>query len=152
MAKINYDNYLVRRPIREVAADKVGKVFGHQVPTMTYMSNKLVPGCNTYIDLSWIYQMPSPNPHIFEHAHDFDEIIVHMGTDPEHPEDLGGEIEIYMEDQPLVFDTTSAIYIPRGVKHDPLTWRKFTRPHLEMTIMLGTGDFGAAAPGVGSKT
>jgi hypothetical protein len=73
-----------------------------------------------------------------------------MGTDPDNPEDLGGEIEICMEGEPLVFDTTSAIFIPRGMKHDPLTWRRVTRPHLEMTIMLGTGDFAKANPGFGT--
>ena len=39
------------------------------------MSNDLVPGSNTYIEIGWIYEMPEPNPHIHKHAHDYDEII-----------------------------------------------------------------------------
>ena len=35
----------------------------------------------------------------------------------------------------------------RATKHGPLTWQKVTRPHIEMTIMLGCGDFALASPG-----
>jgi hypothetical protein len=42
---------------------------------------------------------------------------------------------------------TSAIYVPKGVKHGPLTWKKFTRPHLEFTIMIGASTVAEADPG-----
>jgi hypothetical protein len=133
MAENNYEKYLVRRPMYEVG----GNVKGRQAPTMTYMSNKLVPGCNLYIDLSWIYALPEPNPHVFEHSHNYDKIVLHIGADTENFEDLGSEIEYYVGGQPLAFDTTTALYIPKGIKHGPITWKKFTKPHIEMSIMLG---------------
>lgn len=133
MAENNYEKYLVRRPMYEVG----GNVKGRQAPTMTYMSNELVPGCNLYIDLSWIYALPEPNPHVFEHSHNYDKIVLHIGADTENFEDLGGEIEYYVGGQPLAFDTTTALYIPKGIKHGPITWKKFTKPHIEMSIMLG---------------
>ena len=147
MAKLNYEKYLVRKPRYEVALHEVGVLKGHQVPPMTYMSNALVPGCNNYVEISWVYQVPDPNPHIFEHSHNYDEIILHIGSDPDKPEELGGEMEISVGGQPLVFDTTTALFVPGGVKHGPLTWHKVTRPHLEMTIMLGAGDLTKATPG-----
>ncbi len=52
-----------------------GGVKGKQSPTMTLLSKKQVPECNYYIELGWIYRIPEPNPHIFEHVHDYDEII-----------------------------------------------------------------------------
>ena len=133
MAENTYEKYLVRRPMYEVG----GNVKGRQAPTMTYMSNDLVPGCNLYIDLSWIYALPEPNPHVFEHSHNYDKIVLHIGADTENFEDLGGEIEYYVGGQPLAFDTTTALYIPKGIKHGPITWKKFTKPHIEMSIMLG---------------
>lgn len=147
MAKANGEKYLVRRPLREVGLGDVGVLKGHQAPSMTYMSNSLVPGCNTYIEISWVYHLPDPNPHIFEHSHKYNEIVLHIGTDPDHPEDLGGEMEIGFDGRPLVFDTTSALYVPKGLRHGPLAWHKVTRPHLEMTVMLGSGDFAGANPG-----
>jgi len=97
MATVDYNQYLVRKPAYEVGVQAVGLHKGHQVPSMTYMSNALVPGSNTYVEVSWIYDVPEPNPYVFEHAHNFDEIVMHIGSDPENPESLGGDMEISVE-------------------------------------------------------
>ncbi len=132
---IDYEKYLVRAPLREAG----GIVKGRQSPTMTYMSSAQVPEASYYIELGWIYGIPEPNPHIHEHVHNFDEIVLHWGGDPDNPEDLGGEIEFCVEGEPFTFNTTTGIFMPGGTRHGPLTWKKFTRPHIQMAFMLGTG-------------
>jgi hypothetical protein len=127
-------------------------VEGRQSPSMTLMSNKLVPGSNMYIEVGWIWDMPKPNPHIFEMEHKFDEIVMHIGNDPYNSEDLGGEIEFCVEGQPLTFNKSSALFLPAGTKHGPLTWKKFERPHMEIAIMIGSGDYKEGWPeGTGQK-
>jgi len=106
---------------------------------MTFMSEKQT-GAPYYIELGWIFDIPEPNPHIHEHVHDFDEIVLHWGGDYKRPQVLGGEIEFYIGGQPITFNTTTGIFIPKGVPHGPLTWKKFEFPHIEMAMMLGTGD------------
>jgi hypothetical protein len=147
MPKVDFEQYLVRKPAYEVGVQAVGKHKGHQVPSMTYMSNALVPGSNTYVEVSWIYDVPTPNPYVFEHAHNYNEIVMHIGSDPDNPEDLGGEMTIEVEGQPLSFDRTTALFLPKGTKHGPLTWKKVSRPHIELTVMLGCGDLALAMPG-----
>jgi hypothetical protein len=147
MSRVDYQKYLVRKPAYEVGVQAVGKHKGHQVPSMTYMSNALVPGSNTYVEVSWIYDVPTPNPYVFEHAHNYNEIVMHIGSDPDNPEDLGGEMTIEVEGQPLSFDRTTALFLPKGTKHGPLTWKKVSRPHIELTVMLGCGDLALAMPG-----
>lgn len=148
MAESKYSRLLVTKPIYEAGVP----VKGRQSPSMTLMSNALVPGCNMYIEVGWIWEMPRPNPHIFEMEHKFDEIVLHIGNDPYNSEDLGGEIEFCVEGEPLVFNKSSAIFLPKGTKHGPLTWKKFTRPHIEMAIMIGTGDYQEGWPeGTGQK-
>jgi len=135
----------VTQPKYEVTA---GKVKGRQYPTMTLMSNELVPGSNLYLEIGWIYEMLEPNPHIFEHSHDhYNEVVLHIGSDPSHPEDLGGEIEFVVGGEPLIFDKTSALFVPAGVKHGPVTWKKVRRPHIQMAMVLGAGTVAEAAPG-----
>ncbi|MBN1367875.1 MAG: hypothetical protein JW967_08100 [Dehalococcoidales bacterium] len=146
MAKKKYEKNLVTKPAREIGAGKP-PMKGREIPTMTYMSDDLVPGSKTYIELGWIWDMPSINPHILEHSHDYNEIVLHFGSDHENPEDLGAEIEFVVGGEPIKINKTSAIYIPKGVKHGPLTWKKVNRPHIEMTIMLGAGTLAEAAPG-----
>lgn len=124
---------MVKTPLRELGGD----VKGRSSPAMTYMSNDLVDGCNKYIDISWIYGIPDPNPHVLERTHDYDKIVFFVGGDPENLEDLGGEIEYYLGGQPIRFNTTTALYIKKGVKHAPVTWKSFSKPHLEISIILG---------------
>ena len=136
MPRIDYEKYLVREPLWEAGPG----IRNRQSPTMTYMSSKQVPDSNYYIELGWIYDIPEPNPHIHEHVHDFDEIVLHWGGNPDTPQDLGGEIELYIGGQPITFNTTTGIFIPKGTPHGPLTWKKFRFPHVEMALMLECGD------------
>ena len=145
MAKIDYEKYLVKKPAYEVAPKS--KTKGRQHPSMTLMSNDLVPGCDMYVEGGWIWDMPDPNPHIHEHSHDYDEIVLHIGIDPENPEELGAEIEFCLGGQPLTINSTSAIYVPKGVKHGPLTWKRVDKPHFEMAIMVGAGTLAESDPG-----
>lgn len=136
MAGSEFEKYAVREPIYEAGVGFKGR----QSPTMTYMSSKQVPEANYYIELGWIYDIPDPNPHIHEHVHDHDEVVLHWGGRMETPQVLGGEITFYIGGQPITFNTTTGIFIPAGVPHGPLIWNKFEFPHIEMAMMLGTGD------------
>jgi hypothetical protein len=135
MAEIDYERYLVRRPLYEA----FGGVKNRQSPTMTMMSSAQVSEAEYYIEPGWIYDIPEPNPSLHEHAHDYDEIVLHWGGNHETPQVLGGEIEFYVGGQPIVFNTTTAFYIPKGTMHGPVIWKKFDRPHMQMAIMCGTG-------------
>lgn len=141
---IDAEKYFVKKPAYEVTPPI--DVKGRRA-AMTLLSNKLVPGTNMYIETGWVFGMPDPNPHIHEHAHDYDEIVIHLGTDPEDQEDLGAEIEFMVDGHPLTIDKTSAVYVPKGVKHGPLIWKKYKKPHLELTIMIGAGSLDEADPG-----
>lgn len=136
MSTFNPENYVTRTPLYEAGPG----VKNRQSPTMTFISEKQIPGCNYYLEYGWIYGIPEPNPHIHEHVHDYDEIVLHWGGDWKRPQVLGAEIEFYIGGQQITFNTTSGIFIPAGVPHGPLTWKKFDFPHVELALMLGTGD------------
>jgi hypothetical protein len=144
VAKKSYQKNLVQEPAREVGAVK--DIKGRQNPTMTFMSNDLVPGSNMYVEIGWIYEMPSPNPHILGHDHDYEEFVFHIGTDPKHPEDLGAEIEFVVGGETLKINRTSCLFVPKGVPHGPLTWKKVDRPHLQMVVMPGAGTLKESNP------
>jgi quercetin dioxygenase-like cupin family protein len=140
MAAINYEKYLVRKPNYEA----FGGVKNRQSPTMTMMSNKQVPGCNHYIEPGWIYGIPEPNPSLHEHVHEYDEIVMHWGGNYKTPQVLGGEIEFWVGGQPITFNTSTFLYIPKGTPHGPVIWKKFDAPHMQMAMMIGTGNAGEA--------
>ena len=134
--KFDYEQYVIRSPLREAGSP----VKNRQSPTMTYMDRQQINVANYYIEFGWVYGMPEPNPHIHRHIHQkYNEIVLHIGGDPQNPTDFGGEIEFCVGDQPLTFSTSTGLYVPKGTYHGPLTWKKFSKPHIEMAIMLGAG-------------
>jgi hypothetical protein len=52
MPRMNAEKYLAREPVREVGLGS--KTTGRRIPSRTYMSNTLVPGSNTYIEMAII--------------------------------------------------------------------------------------------------
>jgi hypothetical protein len=146
---INYEKYFAREPVYLELEDQKNRKSAMSTPRM-FMCNDLIPGCNVYLDYPWIFAVPEN--FIPRHVHDYNEIVLHFGGSPEAPEELGAEVEIVVEDQPLTFNTTSALFIPRGVTHGPLRWKKVSRPHIQMPVIIGAGELLKAAPaGYGQK-
>jgi quercetin dioxygenase-like cupin family protein len=136
---IDYEQYVVRSPIREAGSLYT---FGRTSPAMTYMSGVQVPGAKYYIEFAWTSGMPvlkTAGAGMTEMMHDYDEIILHLGGDPQNPEALGAEVEFTLGGQPLTFDTTSALFIPRGLKHGPSRIKEFRKPFMFVAIMCGAG-------------
>ena len=140
----DYEQYVIRSPMREAGGNFLS---GRQSPTMTYMSRTQINVANYYIEFGWIWGLVKPG--IPEMAHKkFDEIVLHIGGDPENPEDLGGRMEFGMGGDMLQFDTSYGMYIPRGLRHGPLNWHEVKKPFIEMAIML---DCGTMAEGWGDS-
>ena len=136
MADTDCRKYLIDKPVCEPGQNEVK----NRQLTMTYLSNDLIPGCNHHLSMGWIYGMPDPATHIYEHVHDYDEVVIHWGSNFLTPQLLGGEVEFYVGGQPIRFNTTTAIFIPKGTRHGPVTWKKFDFPHIQMALRIGNGD------------
>jgi hypothetical protein len=71
------------------------------------------------------------------HAHPFPELLSFFGTDTEHPEDLRGEVEFWMEDEKYVFTRSFVVYIPANVTHCPLRFHRLDDSFFHYTIGPG---------------
>ncbi len=78
-----------------------------------------------YLEAVWFHTTNDTGPE--NHAHDFDEFIGFLGSDPEHPEDLGAEIEFLIDGEMFTFTKSCLIYVPRGVTHSPILVPKMDR-------------------------
>lgn len=136
---------LVAKPAYEVGSNTV--VTGRRLPSSTYMSNEFVPGCDVYVEYGWIWAVPDPNPLIGEHTHEYDQIALHIGTDPQNPEDLGAELEMTINGESITINKTHSVYLPKGVAHGGIRWTRVDRPVIEMTITLGGGTAESVKPG-----
>jgi mannose-6-phosphate isomerase-like protein (cupin superfamily) len=106
---------------------------GHYVKAdeMYYMADSIIKGA-FYMTCVMVQEVKGGTP--VEHAegkphsHDFDEVLLFAGTDPDDPHNLGGEIEIWIEDEKYIITKGCMIFIPKGIKHLPLIFRKIGRP------------------------
>ena len=62
------------------------------------------------------------------HTHDFDEIIGFMGSNRKSARDLGGEIELWLGDEQHILTKTCLMYIPKGLQHCPIIFRRIDTP------------------------
>jgi len=126
---IDYEKYLVRNP-----------VYGADAGTgTTFLSSRQIPETSYYLELGWVNAMPHPAPDFQERPHDCDEIMLFFGGDYRKPQVLGGEIEFSIGGQPITFNTTTGIFIPKGTPHGPLRCKEYRQPHIVMAIMCGAG-------------
>ena len=79
-----------------------------------------------YMEAVWFHTDNDTGPE--NHFHEFDELIGFLGSDPEHPEELNGELTILIDDETVRFTNSCVVYIPRGVTHSPILVPKLDKP------------------------
>lgn len=116
---LKYDNLFLDHPVKE---DYFGKYVnfegGQQFKT---------PVSALYL----VVRDTKPNGDT-PHKHDFDEYLSFIGLEPDNPDYLGGDIELCLgeEQEKHYFNKSTTVYIPKGLKHLPLTFKKVEKPFL----------------------
>lgn len=126
-----------------------------------WLDGEIAPGC-LYSECVWFFPSEPPSPEELErlrkagvgpqpHIHPFDELFTFFGTNFDDPHDLGGEVEFWLEDQQFVFSKSCLVYIPAGMKHCPLQFRKMDQrmfhfsmgstQKYEATVIEGSGEY-----------
>ena len=103
------------------------------------LDDVVLPG-SFYVESVWIWPGKDIYPETAEpnaHAHDYDEVITFYGTDFENPNDLCGEIEIWLEDEKILLTKSSMIFVPKGMMHCPLVIHRVDKPIFHFAT--GTG-------------
>jgi hypothetical protein len=93
-----------------------------------------------YFDAVWMTGLHGKDGFQVEiqHSHDFDEILGFFGGNGENYRDLNSEIELWLEDEQYFITKSSLIFVPRGMNHLPLYFRKVGSPVLFFTVGNGT--------------
>lgn len=103
-----------------------------------YVDSKSHFGTDTAFSMAWRYIR---EPMLFDripHSHDFDEFLCFLGGNLENIFDfdatielsLGEEEELYLIEQPAI------VFIPAGLVHTPLTFKRIDKPVLFHPIAL----------------
>jgi hypothetical protein len=85
-----------------------------------------------YIGCSWLWKGSDSGPQA--HTHDFDEVLGFFGTNLEDPHDLCGELEMWLGDEKYIITKSCLIFVPKGMTHCPLIFRRADRPVFHLFI------------------
>lgn len=88
----------------------------------------LVPGAQVNMTHIWITETEQSQQWVLPHVHDYDEVLIWTGGDPENPHDLGAEIYMDIAGERHIITTSGCVYIPAGVEHCPLGFNRVDRP------------------------
>lgn len=140
MAELKYAKNIITET-KPLTPEMVQKRAGSPVKStrLLWLDDEVAEGA-FYTECVWLWSKSGTDAYATEvaHAHDFDEVIGFVGTNPEDPRDLGGEIELWLDDEQYILKNSCLIFIPRGLKHCPLAFRRIDRPIFFFTEGNGT--------------
>jgi len=97
-------------------------------PALALMRSQEVPESKIHLTYTWIGECDEPVQWVKEHEHDYDEVLIWHGNDPDDPDDLGAEIYLDIEGVRHTITTSGSVYLPAGVRHCPLGFTRVDRP------------------------
>jgi len=91
-----------------------------------------------YMETAWYWPGKWPETKgeegvVGEHVHDYDEAIAYIGTNPDDPYDLAGEVELWIDGKQNILDRSFIAFVPAGIRHCPLIIRRVDRPIFHFT-------------------
>ena len=152
MAGSKYEKYVIRKP---AVIERVGDEYIDKIPETDVIpvwsdvdtgprvifSNDFIKGATTKVEYGFLTgdKVVGNGEDFNPHKHDYEEIFLFLGTDPEDTGKLGAEIEFWLGEgdarDSVVINTSSAIYVPAGLVHFPQVWRNVKRPVMTIVVM-----------------
>jgi hypothetical protein len=143
---------------RDMIGDGPWEGYHRSLEHVVWTDKDVMPG-SFYSEMVWQWGNKYPNIHpppvitpelieemkkkyggygLSPHTHPFPELLAFFGTDMAHPEDLRGEVELWMEDEKYVFTESFVVYIPANVTHCPLRILRMDDSFFHYTIGPGS--------------
>jgi hypothetical protein len=132
MTETKYGKYIITK------GDKPENAPEADFKSLLYLDDTVLPGA-LYTECAWLREPSTKSPPA--HAHDFDEVLGFIGTDPANPQDLCGEVELWLGDERHILTKTCVVFAPRGLMHCPVNTLRADRPIFMFTTGPATGAY-----------
>jgi hypothetical protein len=127
MTATKYGKYIVRRPV----------AIGGYGPELIYTGER---DYNSNFTIMFLRITAPTLMEEFAHSHDFDMYLYFLSFDADNMGDLGAEIEIGLgeEQERHIITTPTTVYIPSGLVHCPLEFKRVDKPILFVHCTLAS--------------
>ena len=134
---MKYEKYIVTEPKPNETTEFVENMPPPDVrQRVLYLDDEVVKGA-FYVATTWFWKETGLKV-VQPHSHDFDEVLAFFGTNPDDIHDLGGEVELWLEDEQYLITKSFMAFIPKGLKHCPLRVVRCDRPIFHFTTGPGS--------------
>lgn len=110
-----------------------------------WVDDEICPGA-FQMNTAWYFAVPEKDPVFEEHTHDSDELIGFIGSDPDDPYNLNGEIMVTLNGEEHLLTKTSIIFCPAGMPHMRVSIRRVDKPIFHFSVVTATkydnGEYG----------
>ena len=134
MSEFKHDNLILTNLVVPDDVQEKAAEYNQRATRILWLEDFILKGAPSVI-CSWYWKATetegSPS-----HTHDYDEVVGFLGSDWQNPGQLGGEVEFWLEDEKYLLTKSCLIYIPKGLRHCPLTVKTVDRPILFLAFSV----------------
>ena len=133
MAKSKHAKYIVTGLKIPEEKQRIAADYAKYARRVLWMDENVVEGA-FHMNTAWFLKAAATLENV-PHTHDDPEIIGFFGSDPQHPNDLGAEVEIWLEDEKQIITRSAMIFVPPKMVHCPLILKRVDRPIFHFTVV-----------------
>ena len=136
------DKYIVTEPKKNIVEASWTPQFSkEEAMRLLSLDSEIIKGA-FYMETAWYWPGKWPEGKgdegtVMAHTHEWDEVVAYIGTNPDDPYDLGGEVEFWIDGKQNNIDKSFITFIPAGIEHCPLSIRRVDRPIFHFTAGMG---------------
>lgn len=120
-------------PAMDAEFKEIYDQFAHRI---LWMDGNVIPGA-FQMNTAWYTAAAPRDPMFTEHKHDdTSELVCFFSGDEKDPYNLGGEIEFSLEGERHLLTKSTMIFVPAGMRHNPMRILKVTRPIFHCSIIM----------------
>jgi quercetin dioxygenase-like cupin family protein len=136
VAALKYQKYILTDLILPEGSKKRLNDYNKRATRILWLEDFVMKGAPSII-CSW-YWKATEKESTPAHTHDFDEVVGFIGSDPQNPQDLNGEVEFWLEDEKYILTKSCFILCPKGLKHCPLRVVRVNKPILFLAFSVSS--------------
>jgi hypothetical protein len=136
MAESKYGKYIITELKPKVKPAWAPVVTAEEVTRLLFLDSSVIKGA-FYVESNWTLPPFAEKVHGTAHQHDYDEVLAFFGGNPEDPHNLYAEAEVHLGDEVHTVTKSCLIFIPKGLKHGPIVFKRIDRPIFHFAC--GTG-------------
>jgi hypothetical protein len=161
MPESKFEKYVVRKPgvitavsnnsvtIEVPKTDKIPWMNAVDTGPLVIFSNNFVKDATSKVEYGFItgdtiVGNGKKGQGLGAHKHEYVELFMFLGTNPQDTQYLGAEVEFWLgegrDTEKIIMQTSSCVYVAPGVAHFPLVFRNVKSPVMMMVIVPDTSE------------